>query len=164
MKRVSDGKRSIRSPARPGFTLVELLIVVIIAGVVGTLAVPPIQEYRNARNAVSARDAFIMISARARAAALEHGKLVLLTVSGSKDSVFVAVRDDDGTQTRIDSLGIRADWATDLIGGDRTICYTPRGFVHPSCLDGDELPVTYTFSTSTSDVDAQLTFGRVEPE
>lgn len=105
---------------------------------------------------IQARDSFIMIAAQARAAAMEEGDYVLMTVSPDDDDVVVTRRDGTVLHTLDFTTGRRAD----LLGSGITVCYTPRGFAHPACLDGSSLPATFGFTSGGDTVEAELTLGR----
>ena len=134
---------------RPGYTVVELLFVLMIGGVLMSLAFPAFRDYGNRREAMSARHAFMMSAARARAASVERGEVVVLMVRIYRDTVFVMNADWTDTLEMIDYRDgeIRADIQLDNTPAPFRICYTPRGFVHPSCQDGEYLPARIGFRT-----------------
>lgn len=136
--------------ARPGFTMVELLIVVLIAGILGTVAFPGFSQYRQRREAMNAQDAFTGAASRARAAAVQRGEVVLLWVRPDADQTLVLSSDGADTILRLDLGGgeIRAD----LIGMGLTVCYLPRGYAHPSCGDGASLPQRIGFGNPVDTV------------
>lgn len=141
---------------RPGFTLIELVLVLMIGGILVAVAIPPVSSYLQSRHSLQARDAFIMMAAQARAAAIEEGDYVLMTVSPADDEVVVTRRDG----SVLHSLDLSTGRSADLQGTEITVCYTPRGFAHPSCLDGDALPATFAFTSGGNTVEAELTLGR----
>lgn len=134
---------------RRGFTAVELVFVMLIAGTLMGLAMPAFREYQNRREVMNARHAFMMAAARARAAASERGEVVVLMTRIYRDSVFVMNGDWTDTLEVIDFRGgeTRADILLDGTPAPFRICYMPRGFVHPSCQDGEYLPAKIGFTT-----------------
>lgn len=153
--------RDLGARLRPGFTMIELVIVLIIGAVVTALAIPPMSSYLQGRNMQQARDAFIMIAAQGRIAAVEDGDLVLMEVSPATDSVVLMQRDG----TVIDVLDLRdRDRRADLVGDEITICYMPRGYAHPSCRDGGDLPASIGFAFDGDTIWAELTLGQVHPQ
>lgn len=153
--------RDLEARLRPGFTLIELVIVILIGGLLAALAVPPLGAYVEGRNRVQARDAFMMVAARARAAAVEEGDFVLMTISSTGDSVVVTSQ-RDGAMIDVLRLYSGARKA-DIVGdGEFTVCYSPRGFAHPSCQDGADLPHLVGFASGGGTAWARLTLGQVE--
>lgn len=134
---------------RPGFTAVEIIFVMIIAGVLMSLALPAFREFRTAQEVMNARHAFMMQASRARAAAVERGEPVVLMVRIYRDSVFVMSPTMADTIEIIDYRGgeTQADILLDNTPAPFRLCYMPRGFVHPSCLDAEYLPARIGFTT-----------------
>lgn len=141
-------RRRARRCGRPGFSLVELLFVILIGGVLMSLALPAFRGYTSRREAMNARHAFMMAASRARAAAVERGDVVVLMVRIYRDTVFVMSGDGVDTLEVLDyrNSEIRADILVDGTPAPFRICYTPRGFVHPSCQDGEYLPRAIGFA------------------
>jgi hypothetical protein len=90
-----------------------------------------------------------MAAARARAASVERGDVVVLMVRIYRDSVFVMNADWTDTLEVIDFRGgeTRADILLDGTPAPFRLCYVPRGYVHPSCQDGKYLPAKIGFTT-----------------
>lgn len=130
---------------RRGFTIIELLFVLLIAAVLGGLALPQFSRYMNMRSIVNATDGFRMMAARARATAVERGDVVVLSIDPSRDLVVLV--STDGTDT-IDVLDLaRSEPPVDLgATSGLALCYVARGFVHPGCGSGGDLPQDITFS------------------
>lgn len=122
---------------RPGFTLIEVLLVALILAIVGGIAAPQISKAANQRTVNNARDAFIRTAAQARAAAIQTGDEVEMRIDPASDRVTVVAADGD-TLAILDlrngpiraSLSIRDRSAT---AGEFLACYVPRGYARPDC-------------------------------
>jgi prepilin-type N-terminal cleavage/methylation domain-containing protein len=169
MTRQDADRRSTEQRGRPGFTVVELLFVILIAGILTSFALPAFRDYTNRREVINARTAFMMAANRARASAIERGEVVVLMVRIYRDSVFVMNADWTDTIEMIDYRDgeIAANILLNSTPAPFRICYLPRGFVHPSCQDGEYLPATIGFTnwsgvdTVWADINA---VGQVEPQ
>lgn len=152
MREWTDPTRaSAGSKGRWGFSVIELLIALVIAGALLGMAFPRFDHYRSVRAAVNARDAFTMAAARARSAAVEKGDVVVLMIRPYHDSVFVMTGDAQDTLEVLDyrSGQFPADLLMDTgLPAPFRICYLARGFAHPSCGDGEHLPVKLGFRTN----------------
>ena len=162
-------KRQRWKPDRRGFTAVELMVVVLIAGTLMGLAMPAFREYSNKREVMNARNAFVLASARARAAAVERGDVVVLMTRIYRDSVFVMSADMTDTLEVIDFRNgeTRANILLDDTPAPFLLCYMPRGFAHPSCKHGNYLPVKIGFTTWAGADTAWAVInaaGQVEPQ
>lgn len=156
---------------RGGFTVVELLFVVMIAGILMSLAVPAFHDYIDRRGVMNARSAFSMAAARARAAAVERGDMVILMVRIYRDSVFVMSADEADTLEVIDYRSTGDSPADILVDGTPAplrLCYSPRGFIHPSCKDGEFVPRTIGFESRNGTGETAWAVinaaGQVEPQ
>jgi prepilin-type N-terminal cleavage/methylation domain-containing protein len=124
---------------RSGFSLIEVVIVVLIVGVLGGIVVPQISRYTSKRSVANARDAFIHTAAQARAAAIRTGDQVQMRVRPAGDSVVivtaahdtVAVLDLRGGSVQADLLGSKRDGA--ISAANFEVCYVPRGYALPVC-------------------------------
>lgn len=153
----SSSVRSTRAD-RPGTTLVELIIVLMIASILATLAAPPITSYWNGRQIIQARDAFILTAAGARSSAAERGDLVLMNVYPDSNSVVLT----DRNGTVVDVLRLQTDGTrAQMVGPELSICYLPRGYAHPGCRDGRDLPTSVGFTRGGDTLWAQITLGQV---
>lgn len=149
--------------------MVELVVVVTIAGILGGIAVPSLSVYLSQRHLVNAGDAFRLAAGRARSAALERGDLVRLSVDAAADRVDVL----DGAGTVLHSvdftgsemvadLQLRNSSGTELT--QMVLHYTARGYVRPAG-DGIHLPVTVAFANNGRVHRLRMTIvGRVERE
>lgn len=145
---------------RAGFTLLELLVVMMIAAVLISIAVPQFRQYLERRSVINARDTFGMMAARARAASIERGENVWLTI------------DPEAGQVRIDTVAGAAPLdMMDLSDGDiraimdgttvTTVVFTPRGFADPGSSAG--LPKDVQFTNGSASATVTITpIGRVQ--
>ncbi len=133
------------STRRSGFTLVELVLVLVIAGVLAAIVVPPAGEYLQQRSLVNARDAVAAMASRARALAVQQGDIVKLRVSPDTERVTVLSFDETETLETLDlSDGdIRADLTA---AQEITVCYVAGGYADPGCSSG--VPGTIGVSNS----------------
>ena len=119
-----------RRSDRLGFTIVELAIVLTIAGVLIGFAIPKIQDAYKQREVNGVRDGVVMLAAVARTRAMEQAETVtfsLNTTTGvaavidSGDTVNVLrFNTESGVSARADSTIVR-------------LCYGARGFAVSPC-------------------------------
>jgi len=71
------------APASAGFTLVELMVVIIMIGLVSLLSAPKMRDALARANVRSARSNSIALYQRARASAIESGRVTTLRFTGN---------------------------------------------------------------------------------
>jgi prepilin-type N-terminal cleavage/methylation domain-containing protein len=150
-------KRNRDGSARAGFTLIEMLLVIIIGAILLSFAIPSFNRVTASRNAQNARDAVVWMAARARARAIERGQVHLLEVSPANDRAWI-VRRNTGTALASDTLEtldlVAVYNATISTGTNANIrlCYNARGYAFSTCsgaLTADEV-VTFTHVSRTA--------------
>lgn len=104
MNRRTSGLTRYRPGRREGFTLIELAIVLIIAGILASFAVPSFQNVQKNKAAQNARDAFVWMAARARATAVERGTSYLLEVNPATERAWVVMRRTSGLAQASDTI------------------------------------------------------------
>ena len=122
--------RTTRLNARaPGFSLIELLLVIVIAAVLMGYAVPQLNQARAKQAARSARDAFAWTAQRARVRAIQTGKTQLLHVNPNTERAWVVTK-DDATDILVTVNFQTEHEATLTTPGNAVIsvCYGPRGY------------------------------------
>ncbi|HEX7089572.1 MAG TPA: type II secretion system protein [Longimicrobiales bacterium] len=126
-----------------GFTGIEMLIVLIIAGVLLAMAVPALGRARARQGALNARDALVMLGARARAVAIEHGDVAELRVDAVTDRAWI--QHAGSTMDAVDYSG-EFDADVRISSGSAALCvrYNARGL--GSSCGGPTLPDTVTFA------------------
>ncbi len=116
---------------RSGFTLIELILVIVLLIVASAIAIPPLGRMRVTAGIHNGKHAVISTLSLARATAIRYGRPAVLRIDASGDRVWVEVDTSvAGTGARRDTLGIfnlNADLAVDLQSDRSTLCFTSRG-------------------------------------
>ncbi len=138
-------------PLRGGFTLIELVIVILIGAALMTIAIPSFTRLTTGQNARNARDAMVWMSARARSRAIERGQVTLLEIDPPSERVWI-VRRNTGTALASDTLE-KVNFSSEqtvtistTANTQITVCYNPRGYAF-SCSGnspGANVDVTFT--------------------
>lgn len=126
---------------RSGFTIIEMLFVVIIGAVVLGVGTRAYARAGGQRAVENARDAMILMASRARSEAVRTGSLVYLEVDPDVGLVEI-VNADDSVLVTLDA----ADYGARIVGQETALCYTARGFALPSCGDLSDANRTIAFA------------------
>jgi prepilin-type N-terminal cleavage/methylation domain-containing protein len=117
-------------PQRQGFTLIEMLLVIVILGIIGVFGFPRMSAAMTNTNVRGARTTLINLIAKARTAATQTNRIALLKING--DHAFVLLRprrlsglgdaDTLGTVVRLgDTYGVT------VIATIDSVRFDPRG-------------------------------------
>ena len=113
-----------------GFTVIELLVVVVIGAVLIQLAIKGIGLTSSQISVREARNVFNGMAARTRAQAIESGLDTLLIADAEGDSVVIVANGRVVENVRFgEEMGIDIQTTANLT----TICMNPRGYASPSC-------------------------------
>lgn len=125
-----------------GFTIIELMFVILIGSILTAMALSSFQTAQAAFAARSARTMYATIHQRARARAIELGETVLFVVDTDGDSTFFF---NGGAVSEVTNF--RRQMNVDLRASPSAflICMTPRGYADPTCP-------AYGFSTSSTPI------------
>ncbi len=131
-----------------GFTMIELAIVLVIAGLLTAMAAPKLAAAFRQRSVSSAGDQFVLAHSLARSTALRYGRVSELHVDAAAARFWVEV-DTSGTGVR-DTVGFVHSVAGDGVRMSSTralLCFDARGVATTggSCQSGD---VTVAFASS----------------
>jgi prepilin-type N-terminal cleavage/methylation domain-containing protein len=125
------GSRPSARFVRRGFSLIEIMLVVVIVGVLAVTTVPKISQARDQYSVIAARQRVAAAVATARAAAIHGGRESLFIVSGQYISVWTKNPTTGFWQQRIpyQSIGEAHDNVQVEIGGSgwHYIWFEPRG-------------------------------------
>jgi prepilin-type N-terminal cleavage/methylation domain-containing protein len=117
--------------SRSGFTLVELVIVILMGSILTSFAVSSFSNMQGRFSTTGARNVFQSMVSRAKAQAIEYGTFVSLTAEANGDSVWISVGD-----SILEKIYFADEQAVDLTfssGSLLTICMSPRGWADTNC-------------------------------
>lgn len=138
---------------RDGFTLIELAVVIFIAGLIIAIALPRMSDDVASRYARNARDAFAWTANRARARAIQTGKTILLVANPSNEKTWVYTRNPSAGDTLVVidfTTQFQSTFATPS-NNVLTVCYSPRGYAYDCTGSGtNTVDVTFTHGVYTA--------------
>lgn len=118
-----------------GFSLVELMFVIVIGAVLVAMMLPAFGEMQARRSARNARDAFMYMAGRARAESIQRGRQIDLRLDPTTGRAVVVNPLNNDTIDRLNFTGDYKAAVTTSTGALVQICYTPRGYATcPSAL------------------------------
>ncbi len=149
-----------------GYTIVEAIIVMMIAAVLLTYGGMALKRASADRATVGARDSYVWLARRARALAVQRGTNVTVSLKPATSRALVVM----GT-TIVDRIYFNQQFGakvTTSSGDSLVICYTPRGVASGVCSypTGSTLPVTtVTFQQGLRSASAVVqALGQVEAQ
>ncbi len=143
--------------ARHGFTMVELVVVLGIATVLLSITFSALNQVASQRSAQSARDAYVWMARRARAAAIQRGTPVRFTISSVGRATVAVVN----SGRILDQIYFKKEFGTTvtLASDSVAVRYDPRGLAKLST------PATVQFSRGSTSAAAKVQLlGQVEAQ
>ena len=137
-----------------GFTLTELIIVLVIGSVLASMAMGRIGETRSHLAGGAARQAFLALHSRTRAQAIEFGTTARLMLDVAGDSAWI-VQGGVTLETyrfAVDNVDVESNSVDNNLV---QMCMIARGYSEPRCNSFTE-PVELTFRTAESAVSVVL--------
>jgi prepilin-type N-terminal cleavage/methylation domain-containing protein len=123
---VQPGSRRLTPSAfRRGFTLPEILIVIVMISLLALFAIPRFATANSKRHMESARMRVAAALATARAAAIQKGQTVQFKIATNR--VTVKVKGTSDTTDLVSPIPLRTLYSVQT-DGDYTIDFTARGF------------------------------------
>jgi prepilin-type N-terminal cleavage/methylation domain-containing protein len=118
------------SRGKSGFTVIELLVVVVLGAILTQLAIKGIGMVSSQASVREARNTFNAMAARTRAQAIESGFNTLLIADAEGDSVVVVANG-----AVVETVRFAGEMGIDIQTTERltTICMNPRGYASPDC-------------------------------
>jgi prepilin-type N-terminal cleavage/methylation domain-containing protein len=117
--------------ARKGFTLVEMLIVVVIIGGLTLFSIPKFAVLQERSKLTSARQEIEAALVTARAAAIQKGRVAKLHIANNKLSVTVIPVGGGVEQTVLPVMPLDSVYGITMTVTDTLIVFDVRGFASP---------------------------------
>src|SRR5687767_7853246 len=130
--RAGQGPRPSTTPFS-GFTVVELLIVLVVAALLGLVALPKTKTFQDRLRVASAKEQIVSGIAAARGAAVQRGRTAQIVFTSNK--FFVQVMTSAGTYANIlGPIALDSNFKVTVspaTASDSLISFEPRGFAQP---------------------------------
>ena len=116
--------------SRRGFTLIEIMIVIVVSGLLFLIGLPRLRDAVMRNNVYQSRVAVSAMYARARAVSVEQGRMGYLVRNGNRLAVLVRISPTGAAWA--DTVGVVEDlntrYGVTVTATDDTIRFDPRGF------------------------------------
>lgn len=123
----------MRGSARSGFTIIEIIVVLVMMGVMALVAFPSIGDVVTHRRVENAQNDLMYVASRAQMAAVQRGEMVLLSMDPATDVLTVLAASGDTIEAF--DMKARDDADLQISSGTLHVCYSPLGFAHPACSE-----------------------------
>ena len=111
---------------RRGFSLVELLIVIVLIGAISSFAIPLVRRGMELRRVAGARIAITTMNAKARAIAVQQSRMVRFVVVGNEIRLL-SRHPVTGTSTVVERRNLNTVYGVSVTSSRDTLLYDPRG-------------------------------------
>jgi prepilin-type N-terminal cleavage/methylation domain-containing protein len=109
-----------------GFSLIELLIVIVLIGAITSFAIPMVRRGLEARRVSGARIAITTMNAKARAIAVQRSRSVRFIIAGNEVRL-VSLHPVTGAVTVIEQRDLNTVYGVTVASSRDTLLYDPRG-------------------------------------
>lgn len=140
---------------RAGFTLIELMVVIFIAGLIIAIAQPRVSQTLQQRYARNSRDAFAWAASRARARAIQTGATQLLVINPTTERAAVHRRNPTSAADTLMTIDFTNSEFNSTVATPSnavlTVCYSPRGYAYAATgCNSTTVDVTFTHGVYTA--------------
>lgn len=150
-------RRSMKRPPA-GFTLMELMFVLLIAGILLSIGMKQFGRLQVQHQVRNARDVLVYMGVRAQSEAMKHGDLVRIEIWPDTNMAKIVTQSD----STLERVRFDSQFTARLIGPAITACYSSRGFALPSCTTSG-LPRNIGFVIGSDTASAKvLPLGQIE--
>lgn len=141
---MSTPDRSTASPdpagsrmRRNGFTLIEMVVVIVVMGLILMIAMPKLTNWSNGAAARGARTAATSMLAKARASAIQNSQPTRAAFNGTNGAVVVVATSDT-----LEKVQFGTEYGVSMSPSSWSVTYDPRG------IGAYQSAVTVTFTKS----------------
>jgi prepilin-type N-terminal cleavage/methylation domain-containing protein len=122
---------------RNGFTLMEMMMVIVIMGLMLAMGLPKLHDWSNSADASGARTSAVALLAKARAAAIQNNQLTTASFEGTSGAVVVQATNDT-----LERVAMGTQYGVTMSPSSWSVTYDPRG------IGQFHSPYTVTFTRS----------------
>jgi prepilin-type N-terminal cleavage/methylation domain-containing protein len=112
---------------RNGFTLIEMVIVIVVMGLILMIAMPKLTNWSDGAAARGARTKATSMLAKARASAIQNNKPTRVEFNGTNGAVVVV-----GTTDTLEKVTLGTEYGVSMSPSSWSVTYDPRGIGTPS--------------------------------
>ncbi len=112
---------------RRGFTVIEIIIVIVLIGIVAGLTAPRLRTALIRQDVRSARDALVNMHATARASAIQRGRFTALWIVGDTALVVAQHPVTAAFDTIVNPTNLRTRWGVTVTTNNNWLVFDPRG-------------------------------------
>lgn len=117
--------------ASSGFTLIEIMLVIVILGVASAIALPSVGRMRVTASVHNARETVISTIGLARATAIRYGRPSVMRLDSDTDRIWVEVdtstAGNGGTRDTLGMFDFATSFGVDLNANRQVYCFNSRG-------------------------------------
>lgn len=138
---------------RSGFSIIELVVVLMVGSVLTSIAMTSFNGISGHYATKGARQTFMAMNARARAQAVEYGRIVRLNLDPGGDSVWLS----RGSEV-LEVLDFGEEFDVDIrtsTNSELRVCMNARGFADTRCNNFSS-PVTVSFVLASDTASVQV--------
>lgn len=114
---------------KAGFTLIEILLVIVIVGIMMTVAIPYLRTSSTKTAVRGAGDTIARLYATARATSIQRGKISWLVLNHTASTVMVIAKKVSGTgvDTIVRPENLMTRYSVTFTNSNDSLVFTPRG-------------------------------------
>lgn len=114
---------------RSGFTLIEVLLVIVLVGIMMTVAIPYLRTSSSKTNVRGAADTIARLYGTARATSIQRGKMAWLVLNHTASTVMVIAKQvgATGIDTIVKPDNLAKRYSVSFTDSNDSLVFTPRG-------------------------------------
>lgn len=122
---------ALREYGRSGFTVIEIILVIVILGVASTIALPPMGRMRVTATLHNAREMVTSTIASGRATAIRYGRPSVVRFDSDNDLIWIevdtTVAGDNSARDTLGLVDLATSFGVDMKANRNAYCFNSRG-------------------------------------